>query len=254
MENNRKQLMTHIVVGYPSIEINKKTIAAMCRAGVGYIELQIPFTDPIADGPTIVTANQISLENKTTVAQCFELMEDSIKKFPNIKFLFMSYYNIPFSMGVENFVNRSKEMGVYGAIVPDVPPEEDSENYLSYSKKSGFHQVAVISPTTSNDRLRLLAKNSSGLVYSTSKVGITGKNSSTSSKLSEFVLRAKEIFNLPVAVGFGIDSATKAKEIAQYADIIVIGSKVLKLINENPNDYVKIVEEFLKNIIDSINN
>jgi len=137
----------------------------------------------------------------------------------------MSYYNIPFKMGIEKFIKKSKNIGMYGSIVPDLPPEEDSENFLKLSKNLNFHAISVVSPTTSEERLNLVNKNISGLIYSTSRVGITGKENKPDQKLKLFVKRLKEKIKLPVAVGFGIDSPEKAAKIAEYADIIVIGSK-----------------------------
>ena len=254
MQNKQKKnIMTHIVVGYPSIEVNRKLIKIMAEASVKYIELQIPFSDPIADGSTIVNANQRALDNKTKVKDCFELAEESVKLYPNINFLFMTYYNIPFNMGTEKFITKSKEIGMFGSIVPDLPPEEDSENFLWFSQKSNFHPVAVVSPTTSEERINLLSKNTSGLIYSTSRVGITGKNNSPDDRLKSFVIKLKKKIDLPIAVGFGIDSPEKASQIAEFADIIVIGSKVLKLVDKNPNNFEKIVYDFLAKVDSSIN-
>lgn len=249
-----KEIMTHIVVGYPSILDNQKLIKTMAEASVKYIELQIPFSDPIADGPTIVNANQKSLENGTKVEDCFKLAEESVKLYPEIKFIFMSYYNIPFKMGIEKFIKKSKNIGMYGSIVPDLPPEEDSENFLKLSKNLNFHAISVVSPTTSEERLNLVNKNISGLIYSTSRVGITGKENKPDQKLKLFVKRLKEKIKLPVAVGFGIDSPEKAAKIAEYADIIVIGSKILKIVDENPTTFEKEVFTFLSQVKNNINN
>ena len=245
---NIKYLMTHIVIGYPSIEANVRTIKTMRDAGVDYIEMQIPFSDPIADGRTILNANQAALKNKITVADCFKFARKMIQSYSEINFLFMTYYNIVFNAGTAEFIKRSNNAGLYGLIVPDIPPEEDIENYYKICRKTGIHPIAVFSPTTTDIRLRKIKKLASGFAYCTSRVGITGAGNKPHEKLGKFILNAKKIIDLPIAVGFGIDSASKAKIISEFADIIIIGSKVINIIDESGKKFEKNVYNFLYDV------
>lgn len=244
--------MTHLVLGYPSWGDNQKLIKTMLKAEVSFIELQIPFSDPIADGPTILKANQKSLKQGTKVKDCFEFVAKMTKSYPQIRFLIMTYYNIIFNYGTEAFIKKAKKIGIYGLIVPDLPPEEDSEQFYNLSKKNQINPIAVISPTTSHKRLNLIKKNGRGFIYSTSRVGITGSPQKQAENLKNFILKVKKKTGLPVAVGFGINTIEKAKEISTWADIIVIGSKILNIIDENPKNYHNKIYLFLKKILKTI--
>lgn len=153
-KNRKKEIMTHIVAGYPSLEDNRKLIAAMAEKGVTYIEIQIPFSDPIADGPTILMANQNALQNGMDVAQCFDLAREMCLKHQSVNFLFMTYYNILFKYGVKKFMKEAAIAGIYGLIVPDIPPEEDHEEYYAAAVSQGLYAVPVVSPTTSPSALK----------------------------------------------------------------------------------------------------
>jgi tryptophan synthase alpha chain len=248
MNVNSKALMTHIVLGYPDLNSNRELIKVMSDAGVDYIEMQIPFTDPIADGPTIVNANQKALIQNNSVAKCIDFAAEMAGLFKNINFLFMSYYNILFNSGIENFIKQVKKAGLYGLIIPDIPFEEDKEGLYITCKKYQLNAVYVISPTTSEKRLRKIRDVSSGFVYCTSRIGITGADKNPHAKLEQYVRKAKRILDAPIAVGFGIDSALKAKAISHFADIIVIGSKVINIVNEAGNNFQRPVYEFLSEI------
>ncbi|PKL40855.1 MAG: tryptophan synthase subunit alpha [Spirochaetae bacterium HGW-Spirochaetae-1] len=244
----RPGIMTHIVAGYPSFDDNRKLIGAMARAGVAYIEIQIPFSDPVADGPTILHANQSSLNNGTTVKDCLDFARDMAGQYQNVTFLFMSYYNILFNYGVENFIGQAARCGMYGLIVPDIPLEEDGGLYYRSCLEKGIKPVYVISPTTSRERLALIGHYAGGFIYCTSRIGITGNAKDINKKLGAYVKTVKKITGMPVAVGFGIDSAQKALEIGRFADIIVIGSKVLRIMEQEPQAYEKAVYTFLHDI------
>lgn len=240
-------IMTHIVAGYPSLEDNRRLIDIMAREGVEYIEIQIPFSDPVADGPTILQANQASLQGGMTVKQCFELAGEMCRRHEKVKFLFMTYYNILFRYGVDRFMKEAARTGLYGLIVPDIPPEEDTEGFHASAEKYCIHAVPVVSPTTTPERLAGLVEKASGLIYCTSRVGITGTGKSLSSGLARYVKAMKKTTQLPVAVGFGIDSPERAAGVGAFADIIVIGSKILKLVDDNKN-FSPAVSRFLKEV------
>lgn len=245
-----KKLMTHIVVGYPSIETNRKMISAMADAGVDLIELQIPFSDPIADGKTIHSASQQSLENNITVSDCFAFAREMAALYQKIEFLFMTYYNILFNYGVDSFVSRSKKIGLTGLIVPDIPPEEDNGTYYKACAQHGINPIYVISPTTGTERLKNIKKFTSGFVYCTSRVGTTGAGKKPHQKLKGYIKKAQSILGLPIAIGFGIDGPASAQQIAEFADIIVIGSKVINIVNNSKNNFKKEIYKFLKDVKD----
>jgi len=244
-------IMTHIVAGYPTVADNRQLIDIMAREGVQYIEIQIPFSDPVADGPTILKANQASLQGGMTVKQCFDLAAEMSAKHENVHFLFMTYYNIVFRYGVAKFMKAARTAGIYGLIVPDIPPEEDTEGFYAAAGQYGLHAVPVVSPTTSRERLTTLTEKASGMIYCTSRVGITGTGKSLSSGLARYVKEIKKITELPVAVGFGIDSPARASEVASFADIIVIGSKILKLV-ESEKKFSSTVSGFLQKVTKAI--
>jgi len=246
--NNNKEIMTHIVAGYPSIKDNEKMIGLMVANGVKYIEIQIPFSDPIADGPTILYANQKSLNSGTTTKTTFRLIEKLTSKYPNANFIIMTYFNIIYNYGITNFIDRAKSFSVYGMIVPDIPFDEEDDNFYKYAKDQKIKIIPVVSPTTSIERFSKILKKTDGLIYCTSKVGITGIKSQVSKTLKKYVLLLKEKTQLPVAIGFGIDSKEKVKQISQYADIIIIGSKLIRIQEENYPNYSKAITNFFKEI------
>jgi tryptophan synthase alpha chain len=246
--NSNKALMTHIVLGYPDLKSNKELIKVMSDAGVDFIEMQIPFSDPIADGPTIVNANQQALKKHINLAECINFAEEMANSYKNINFLFMSYYNILFNFGVETFTRRVKKANLYGLIVPDIPFDEDKENYFQIVKKYQLNPICLFSPTTAEMRLKKMSELASGFVYCTSRIGITGADKNPHQKLEQYIRKAKRIFDVPIAVGFGIDSAVKAKAISQFADIIIIGSKVINIVDKSGKNFQKPVFEFLYDI------
>jgi tryptophan synthase alpha chain len=246
--NNKKSIMTHIVLGYPDFNANKELIRVMSDSGVDFIEMQIPFTDPIADGPTILNANQSSIKLGVRVSDCFDFAEEVVQSYKNINFLFMSYYNILFNYGVEKFIIKAKDTGMYGLIIPDIPFDEDKENYYSECRKNQIHPICLFSPTTTEARLKKLSALSSGFVYCTSRIGITGADKNPSKTLAEYIKKARKTIDLPIAVGFGIDSTEKAGMISKFADIIIIGSKIINIINESGKDFQRNVQKFLLDI------
>ncbi|MBI4232416.1 tryptophan synthase subunit alpha [Candidatus Peregrinibacteria bacterium] len=230
----QKQIMTHIVAGYPSMEKCEQLALEMAKSGVDFIEIQIPFSDPVADGPTIMQANQKALESGVKVADRFELMQrlsGQINAGP--KLLFMSYFNILFSYGVEKFCKKAKECGCYGLIVPDIPIDEEKyEGYLAACKRHGLMPIQVIAPLTNDERLKQISKKARGFVYCVSRTGTTGQTNSLNPELSAYLKRVRRYIDLPLAVGFGISSKQHVEAVWKEAEIAVMGSKVINMINE----------------------
>ncbi len=223
-------LMTHIVVGYPSLDESMRMIEAMVAAGVDLIEMQIPFSEPIADGPVILHANQMALQSGVTVERCFEFAELAAKRF-DIPLLFMSYYNILFKYGVERFAKRMRAIGLSGSIVPDLPPEEAGE-YLGALEASKLDPIFIFSPSTSDARLRLIAEYARGFVYCVARKGVTGVRTDFSQELTGYLERCRAATSLPIALGFGVKERRDVQFLRGKVDIAVIGSQTLRLVAE----------------------
>jgi tryptophan synthase alpha chain len=232
---NRQPLMTHIVAGYPTLPESKLLAQTMIESGVSYIEIQIPFSDPIADGKTIMDANKKALENGITPDDAFELMKDLSEKAQpkGVKLLFMSYYNILFKYGLEKFCKKAASIGCYGLIIPDITiDEEPHEHYLAICKKHNLHPIQVISPITPEKRLKGIAKHASGFVYCVATTGTTGARAEISQNLEGYIGKVrKHIPNIPLALGFGISSRSHVKQALAHADIAVIGSEIINIYN-----------------------
>lgn len=224
--------MTHIVGGYPDLETSAKLIELMDAAGTSFIEVQIPFSDPVADGPTIMAANQQALANGTTPEDCFKLINQVTPKIKT-PILIMTYYNIAFKYGLKEFCQRAQAAGVYGLIIPDIPLEEESyEHYLQTCQEYGLHAIQIVSPITPPERLAAISEVASGFVYCVARTGTTGATTELANHLDAYMARVKEHIKLPLALGFGISSPEQARQAAEYGDIVVIGSKVLNLYNQ----------------------
>lgn len=244
------KLMTHVVIGYPSLEDTVKIVKTMSKSGVDMIELQIPFSDPLADGPTIMDACEKSLENGTRVKDAFIIMKQLSDQI-SIPLLFMSYFNIVFKYGVEKFCRDTKLAGAYGLIVPDMPiDEENEEHFYFYCKKFGLKNIQVISPASTDKRLKKNAKVESGFVYFTAHQGITGAKNQLDPNLILNLKRVKKFFSVPVAVGFGISKRKHIEAIAPYSDIAVVGSAIIDVINKSSKKNMeKNIEKFIRGLV-----
>jgi tryptophan synthase alpha chain len=237
-------LMTHIVIGYPSFEASLAVVDEMVAGGVDLIELQIPFSEPIADGPVIVRANQEALAAGSTIERCFELASAVTRKHA-IPFLFMTYYNPLFRTGTTKFVKRMREAGLRGAIVPDLPPEEAGD-YLSAMESSHLDPIFIYSPNTTDKRLRHIADHARGFVYCVARKGVTGSHTEFSTELNAYLERCRSATHLPLAVGFGVQSARDVAGLVGRADIAVVGSQTLRVIDEQGVGAVRAFVESLR--------
>ncbi len=238
-QEKRLGLMTHVVVGYPSLDVTKKLVITMEQAGVDFVELQIPFSDPLADGPTIMRACEESLEAGTKVKDAFGIAWE-LSQQVHIPLLFMGYYNTVFKYGVEQFCKDSKEAGISGLIIPDVPlEEEEREHFLARCKKYDLYAIRVISPASTFDRLQKNAKYAEGFVYCTARQGTTDAKKRLDLKLERYLQQVKKTFSVPVAVGFGISSNERVDLIRSHADIAVVGSALIDVINNSSSDRIE---------------
>ena len=221
-------LMTHIVIGYPSLDASLAIVRTMVEAGVDLMELQIPFSEPIADGPVILKANQDALADGVTVPQCLEFGQTVASQF-SIPFLYMTYYNILFKYGVDRFADHMRDAGLKGAIVPDLPPEE-ADDYLSAMGRCGLSPIFIFSPTTKTARLQTIASVADGFVYCVARKGVTGDQTAFSRQLDEYLGACRQATDLPLALGFGVKDRDDIKFLEGKADIAVIGTQALRVI------------------------
>ena len=223
-------LMTHIVMGYPSWEVSFQTVETMVHAGVDLMELQIPFSEPIADGPVILKANQVALRQGSTVEECLNFAEKAARRF-DIPFLIMTYYNIPFVFGIVDFVGNMGKRMCRGAIIPDLPPEE-GEAYLEAMKKEGLDPILIFSPTTSLKRMSYLGSAGRGFTYCVARKGVTGQETAFSCDLERYLGQCRKATPLPLAVGFGVKEKEDIDFLKGKADIAVIGSQTIRILDQ----------------------
>ncbi len=224
-------LMTHIVLGYPSLKVSLDIVDAMVAAGVDLMELQIPFSEPIADGPVILKANQEALARGIKVAECFEFARKATARHA-IPFLFMTYYNILFRYGVQGFAEKMKKCGVAGAIVPDLPPEE-ADDYLAAMERHGRDPIFIYSPNTPPERMRYLDAHAKGFVYCVARKGVTGSGTDFSHSVSDYLNQCRASTRLPLALGFGVKDRSDVAFLKGKADIAVIGSQTIRITDES---------------------
>jgi len=237
-------LMTHIVIGYPSFRESWALARAMVDSGVDLMELQIPFSEPMADGPVILKANQQALAAGATVQKCIEFATE-LSAQVQTPLLFMSYYNILFKYGVQRFTDQMKRSGLAGAIVPDLPLEEGSE-YLGAMAEQGLSAVRLFAPNTPDHRMAALSQGASGMVYCVARKGVTGAQTTFSTELSDYLARARRSTSLPLGVGFGIKDRADIEFLKGKADIAIVGSESIRMLDQSG---IRATGEFIKTLV-----
>ncbi len=235
-------LMTHLVLGYPSFDVCRRVVEQMVLAGVDLIELQIPFSEPIADGPVILHANQKALAAGSTVDRCLEVASQLTREFP-IPFLFMTYFNIAFVRGVERFAREMREAGVKGAIIPDLPYEE-APQLLDSMAAEKLEPIYLFAPTTTEARSKEIGKRASGFIYCIARKGVTGSQTDFAA-LDTYLQRCRKATKLPLALGFGVRNREDVEAITGKVEIAVVGSETLRVIDR---DGVGAVRPFLESL------
>jgi tryptophan synthase alpha chain len=223
----KKAFVSYIMAGDPDVATAQAVLNGLPAAGVDIIELGLPFTDPMADGPTIQAAGQRALEGGMTVDATLQMVRDFRKTDSVTPIVLMGYYNPIYSRGVDLFLTQAKEAGIDGLIVVDLPPEEDDELCIP-AQKAGLNFIRLATPTTDAKRLPKVLQNTSGFVYYVSVTGITGAAAAQASDVGPEVARIKRSTDLPVIVGFGINTPDAARTIAGVADGCVVGSAIVK--------------------------
>jgi tryptophan synthase alpha chain len=244
-----KIFIPYITAGDPNLDTTENLIYALEKSGADIIELGIPFSDSIADGPVIQNAHIRALKSKTTLKKIILLVE-KVRKKTDIPILFMMSINSILQYGESDFVKKIKEIQLNGLVVPDLPFE--SSNSLS-KKLETIPLINFIAPTTSEKRIRKIAKNSTGFIYLISSTGVTGVRQELNNQLESIIKTIKKAKNIPVAIGFGISTPEMAKKMASISDGIIIGSAIVKIIENNDNQCITKINNFSKQIAQSIN-
>lgn len=239
---DRPAFMPYSVLGYPSRAASLEVIKTLVEAGADLLELGVPFSDPLADGPTIQAATQKSLENGTTLRDCLAMTRELRQQGIDIPALLMGYINPMLAYGLEPFVADAAAAGVDGFIVPDLPPEEAGE-FETLCRQRGLALVYLLAPTSTPERINLVAARAQGFIYLVSLTGVTGARSELPANLAEFVQRVRAATTVPLAVGFGIGDGPQAKAVAQVADGVIVGSALVKRAAESPESVRQLADE-----------
>jgi len=227
----RKALIPFLTGGFPSLSLSLKLSLELAKRGADIIEIGVPFSDPIADGPIIQSASQVALAKGASLGRILDLIEQFRVQSPTPVVL-MSYYNPLLRWGIRSFMKEAQAAGVDGVIVPDLPPEEAGE-MLEASEGLDLDLVFLVAPTSSEKRIRLISKVTRGYIYYVSVIGTTGVRRSLASDLKPAILRIREHTDLPIAVGFGISTSDQAKAASSLADGVIIGSALIAHIQKN---------------------
>jgi tryptophan synthase alpha chain len=241
-----KALICFLTAGDPSLEKTREIILGMEAAGVDCVEIGVPFSDPTADGPIIQAASQRALKNGATLTGILDIIA-TLRKSSEIPIVLFGYYNPILSYGPERFAKKAREAGVDGILVVDLPPEEAPE-LRQYTDPAGIDFISLIAPTTSTDRMKKIAAHATGFLYYISITGVTGTAKPQVAEVKKDVERIRKVTALPLAIGFGISTPEQAKAIAPYADGIVVGSAIVKMIAENSqrSDLVAVVSQYAR--------
>jgi tryptophan synthase alpha chain len=243
-EIGRKALIPFITIGNPDIETTKTFVCEMEANGADLIELGIPYSDPIAEGPVIQEANKRALANGIKMADCMSLVSE-IRKTTEIPLLFLLYFNCILQYGIDGFFSDCVASGVDGVIIPDLPYEERDE-IADSAHRNGVHIISLIAPTSEN-RVRMLAQSAEGFIYCVSSLGVTGIRNGFDTDFQKFFDEINKYSKIPKALGFGISTPEHAAMLKHYCDGLIVGSAIVKKINDSadPKSVIKNVDNFV---------
>lgn len=238
-----KAFIPFITAGDPSLEITEQLVIQMAAAGADLIELGIPFSDPVAEGPVIQKADQRALAAGTTTDKIFAMIRN-IRRTCSIPLALMTYINPVYIFGSDRFMEQCKEVGVQAVIVPDLPFEEKDELF-PYCSKCGINLISMIAPT-SRDRINMIVHGAEGFVYCVSSLGVTGVRNELKSDVQEMIQMVRDIKSIPCAIGFGINTPDQAAQMAQYADGVIVGSAIMAIIEKHGFQCVPYVADYVR--------
>ncbi|MGA1844791.1 MAG: tryptophan synthase subunit alpha [bacterium] len=247
-EQGRKVFIPFVTAGDPDLSVTSKLVLVLARSGADLVELGVPFSDPLADGSVIQRASQRALANGITLSGICRFVKD-LRRETDIPIALMSYYNPILHPGIENAVRMMTEAGVDGLICPDLPPEE-GEELIALGRTHGMATVFFLAPTSTERRIRLVAERSTGFIYYVSVTGVTGARDDLPDAIREHLSLIRTMTDKPIAVGFGVSRPDQAARIAQWADGVIIGSAIIKILEEQDfsEGAVQAVGEFASTI------
>jgi tryptophan synthase alpha chain len=234
-----KAFIPYIMAGDPSFETTKATVLMLEQCGADIVELGVPFSDPLADGPTIQRAAERALKNNVTIRKVIAFVKD-IRSSTQIPLILMTYFNPVFKYGSESFIRDAADAGVDGLIIPDLPPDEAAD-FIKHARKANIDTIFLLAPTSTEDRIKIVTKASRGFLYYVSITGTTGSGLLFDGSMERLISEIKGCTETPVAVGFGVSTPEDAAAVAKIADGVIVGSAIVKRLHETPDtlkDYV----------------
>ena len=244
-KTGKKAFIPYIMAGDPTLEDTKRFISELEEAGADMIELGVPFTDPLADGPTIQRAHERALAQGVTLRKALALVEE-IRETTKVPLILMTYYNPVFKYGVEAFVKEAVRIGANGTIIPDLIPDE-ADDFLKFARDNSLDTIFLLAPTSTKERIRKVVKTTTGFTYYVSITGVTGAELKMDKLMKDTLSLIKTLTKKPVAVGFGVSSPEEASSVASLADGVIVGSAIVRLISEN-----KDIKDFAKSLREAI--
>ncbi len=246
---SKPSLVAYATCGDPDLATTREIVLAAIDAGAAMIELGVPFSDPLADGPVIQRASQRALCHGTTLEQVLRLAKD-VRRRSQAGLIMFSYLNPILRMGLDKFSTAAQDAGIDGALITDLPIEEAS-SYLNAMRKRNLATVFLAAPTSTDERLKLVAEASTGFVYAVSRTGVTGARKQLTEDAQKLVRRLRKYTKLPIAVGFGISTPEQFATVGKFADAGVVGSAIVEIIERNPGKEAQSVAEFVRRLIAS---
>lgn len=233
-KEGKKAFIPYVMAGDPSLERTKEIVLLLEECGADIVELGVPFSDPLADGPTIQRASERALKDGVTLRKVVSLVKD-LRQLTRIPTVLMTYFNPVFKYGIDNFIKDAKDAGVDGMIIPDLPPDE-AEDFIQQSRKAALNTIFLLAPTSTEDRIKKVAKASSGFIYYVSITGITGASLLLDGSMEELILKIRKYTDRPIAVGFGVSTPVEASAVAKVSDGVIVGSAIVKRLHETPDE------------------
>ena len=239
-------LVAYVTCGDPDLATTQEVVLAAAKAGADVIELGVPFSDPVADGPIIQRASERAVAKGISLPQVLELAAE-VRKHTDAGLIIFSYLNPILRMGLQNFCASAKRAGVDGALVTDLPIEE-TRDYIRSMRDCDLATVFLAAPTSTDERLKHIANASTGFVYAVSRTGVTGTRDQVASDASALVKRLRRYTKLPIAVGFGVSNRSQFEEVGEFADAVVIGSAIVQAVEQNPGSEARAVSSFISGL------
>lgn len=238
-KQNTRAFMPYLCAGDPTPKLTPELLLTLEAAGADLIELGVPFSDPIADGPTIQRASERALQHRISLLQIIDMVRE-LRHKTEIPIALMSYYNPIFRMGEKQFCQAAQEAGVDGVIVPDLPVEE-ARSLLDVAPQYGLSTIFLVAPTSPPDRMKSIAAVSTGFIYCVSLTGVTGARTTLSTEVAPMIAELRKHTDKPISVGFGVSTPEHANQVAEVADGVIVGSAIVNVIEEHKDNETKLL-------------